>query len=132
MLYIVSLEMTESEYAACENRPQLFLLKAPFLQASLVDFILKGALGELEKRIDLKEGHTKLILRIAYDFGERTDMSTIVQLLLPVHKEEFLFEERIFVVAADLPEQIFLFSLFVLQISQSFVDVFLEDVELVD
>ena len=62
MLDIALLEMTQTDDAACQNRPQFLLLEPPLLKASLVDLVLQGALGEKEEGEKFEVGHAELIL----------------------------------------------------------------------
>lgn len=132
MLDIVFLQMAEPQDAAGQNRPKFFLLKTSPLKAALIDLIIERALRKLKKCINLKEGHTKLILRVCHDFHQRDHMPIVFQLRLLVTKGLLYFEKSVFIVTADLPQQKFLLCLPVLQVSQPLVGVLLQDLELVD
>ena len=58
-------------------------------------------------------------------------MPAVLKLMLFVSIDILQLKVGVLVVATDFPEQILLFGLFVLQISESFVNAFLKDVELV-
>jgi hypothetical protein len=120
--------MTQPQNTACQNRPQLFLLKAALLETSLVDLVVESALRKLEKRIDFIESHAELILRVADGFDERSDMAIAFQLHLLILEDLLKFSKGVLIVAADFPEQIFLLGLLVFEIAKSFDDVLLQNV----
>ena len=59
-------------------------------------------------------------------------MAIIVELRLLAIEQLLVLEEGLLVMAADLPQQVLLFGLLVLQVPQPLAYVFLEDLELVD
>lgn len=102
------------------------------MQPSLVDLVVEGPLGELKQGKYLVEGHAELVLRVGDEIDEREDVAIVVELGLFAAKELLVLEEGVFIMAADLPEQVLLFRLPMLEVSQPLSCIFLEDFELVD
>lgn len=59
-------------------------------------------------------------------------MAIVVELCLLAFEKLLVLEEGFLIMAADLPEQVLLFGLPVLQVSQPLADILLEYFELVD